>query len=274
MTQVNFAQLFQEHAGGGQPLSDGIYDTVCTKAEGVTASTGKPMIKATFLVLTGPEANKTITNNFVLVRDNPNAFWIFVRHMAVFGVTEAQLAQMTDLQQLAPMMVNKQARLTVQKQPGRDLPNVSRCEPIPGGALSAAPGPSPADFPQPQLVAPQLPGLDLPQIPERYNPTLQEQVQHGQPAMMQPGEMVLPQHYQTPPPAPVPSFEAPPLPTQPAPVAAPVPQAPTPLPAEQYLQQSQAQPAPAPLPPQPQPAQQPVPAQQNGEAQPPGQVPF
>lgn len=262
MTQVDFAKLLKEHEGGGEPLSDGIYDTVCTKSEGVTASTGKPMIKATFLVLTGPEANKTITNNFVLVKDNPNAFWIFVRHMAVFGIDKTQLAQMTDLQQLAPLMVNKTARLTVQKQPGRDLPNVSRCEPVPGGMLSAAPGTSPSDFPQPQLqpqASPQLPGMGT-----------------SVPQQLQPQPVVVPQYLQEqyqPTPAPMPSFEAPPLP-QTAPITAPVPQAPTPLSAEQYIQQAQA---PAPLPPQPQVPQQPVqqpPVPQNGEAQPPGQVPF
>lgn len=139
MTQINFAQLLKEHQGAGDPPPDGIYDTVCTKAEARTASTGKPMIVASFRVLTGPEANKVIVNNFVLTQENPNAFWFFVRHMAVFGIDQAMLAQVTDLNQLAPHLVNKQARLTIQKQAGRNLPNVTGVEPVPGGMLSAAP---------------------------------------------------------------------------------------------------------------------------------------
>lgn len=240
MTGINFAQLLEEYKGAGDPPPDGIYDTVCTKAEAKTASTGKPMIVASFRVITGPEANKTITNNFVLSQENPNAFWFFVRHMAVFGIDQAMLGQITDLNQLAPHLVNKQARLTIQKQAGRNLPNVTGVEPVPGGMLSAAPQTNGGPAPQvvPDALAQQYPQA----APAAPAPALAPAVDYAQPGIaptpqptpvvLQPGEQVF----------------APPQP----------PQAPAPVP-----------PAPAPQPPQPQPAAQ----EQVGVPQPP-QVPF
>lgn len=246
---MNFGQLLNEYRGAGDPPPDGIYDTVCTKAEAKAAGTGKPMIVAAFRVLTGPEANKTITNNFVLSTENPNAFWFFVRHMAVFGIDQATLTNIPTsvegLAQIAPHLVGKQARLTIQKQPGRNLPNVNQVEPVPGGMLSASPqvqpqingGPSPQVVPQvlvdqyPQVSPPSVPQVAPPGYNEVTTPAPAPQVSTPTPgydqygivppqvpstATIQPGEVVLPPQVQEqihagfqPPPAPAPQDPGP-----------------------------------------------------------------
>lgn len=244
MTQVNFSELFELHRGAGDPPPDGIYDCVCTKAEAVMSSTGKPMIRAVFRVLTGSEANKTVTDHIVLTKDNSNAFWMFVRKLSVFGLGQDVLTQVSDLQQIAPQLVNKQVRLTIQKQPNRDLPNVNKYEAIPGGILSAAPQgavpqmptPTPAPAPQPQFTAPPVPTLPTPE----------------------PQAPPVPQYV---PPAPAPVLQDAPAPQEA--VAPPVPQTPAPP-------VSVSEPA---APPQPQvPVPTPTPSAQNGEGQ--SQVPF
>lgn len=230
---MNFGDLLNEYRGAGDPPPDGIYDAVVTKSEAVAASTGKPMIKVVFRVLTGPEANKTVPNNFVLTVDNPNAFMFFVRHMAVFGIDHNTLAQLPTtvegLSAIAPHLVGKQARITVQAQPGRQLPNVSRVETIPGGMLSAAPqiqtNGGPADYPQPQVV-PEVLTQQYPQVapapPQVPAPTPAPNPGYDQygivppqnpaPAVLRQGEMVLPQQVQQqmmPPQGPPPQAPAP-----------------------------------------------------------------
>lgn len=159
MTGVNFADLLNEAGPDGGEIPDGVYDAQVEQAEAKIASTGKPMVVARFRILTGPHANRVVVNNFVISQGNPNALRFFFQHMAVFGMNRDYFSTPgLQLEQVALNLIGRQARLTLGTKDGRQ--NVNRVEPVPGGALSAAPTPQVA---APQ-VAPPAPAINYTQV--------------------------------------------------------------------------------------------------------------
>lgn len=115
MTTVNFTQVLQDAKSASfEALPIGDYDVEVDKAEAVTSSNGRPMIKATFKVIVGPHTNRKVINNFVLVIDNPNALAIFFRNMKALGLADeffASLGASGTLDPVAQALVGRRARL-------------------------------------------------------------------------------------------------------------------------------------------------------------------
>lgn len=230
MTAVNFAELLQQAGPVGEPVPDGSYDVACVQSEAKTASTGRPMIVARFKVLTGPHANRVIVNNFVLTVENPTALGFFFRHMAVFGMGNDYFAANPPLEQVAAQILNRQARVTLQTNNGRQ--NANAWEAIPGGTLSAAPAPAATPGPAAAYPAPApAPAAAPAPAPAAPSPG------YAAPA---PGPVGAPGYPGVAPVAPVAPAAAAPVP---APAPAPAPQPAAPVSYEQYV--APPQPAPA-----------------------------
>lgn len=161
MTTVNFGQVLKDAKSASfEALPVGDYDVEVTKAEAVTSSNGRPMIKVTFKVIVGPHTNRQVMNNFVLSVDSPVALSIFFRHMKCFGLEEgffAALGEQGTLDPVANAMMGKRVRLQLSHRDwqGETRNEVKQVKPYtgaPGGmggtptAMTGVPGPSPAAY--------------------------------------------------------------------------------------------------------------------------------
>ncbi len=151
MTTVNFTQVLKDAKSASfEALPIGDYDVEVEKADSVTSSNGRPMIKATFKVIVGPHTNRKIINNFVLVVDNPTALAIFFRNMKAMGLGDeffTSLGASGTLDPVAQSLVGRRARLKlVQREWNGEMRNdVNGVMPYtgaPGGMGGAAAGPA------------------------------------------------------------------------------------------------------------------------------------
>jgi len=180
LTTFDFTKLLNEAkaAGGAMPIGD--YPMEVTRAEAVTASTGKSMIKTWLRVFEGPHSNATMVNNFVLTIDNANALAFFFQHMRAFGLDDSffvGLGQNT-LAPAAAALVGRRAIVTVghREWQGRKQPQVNGVQPYGGPGVVpipmpgvALPGmvPTPmAQVPSPTAPQPTLPGMPMPPVPQ------------------------------------------------------------------------------------------------------------
>jgi hypothetical protein len=117
LTTIDFGKALQDAKGASfEALPIGDYDVEVAKSEATTSQNGKPMIKTTMKVVTGPYEKRPIINNFVMSLENPQAVAIFFRHMKAFGLTEdffASLGQTSSLEPVATALVGRRARLTL-----------------------------------------------------------------------------------------------------------------------------------------------------------------
>lgn len=150
MTTINFGQVLQDAKSASfEALPIGDYDVEVTKAEAVTSSNGRPMIKTTFKVIVGPHTNRQVINNFVLSVDSPVALSIFFRHMKCFGLDDqffAALGSAGTLDPAANAMVGRRVRLTLGQREwnGEQRNEVNQVKPYtgaPGGTGGPAAGP-------------------------------------------------------------------------------------------------------------------------------------
>src|SRR5690606_14825929 len=87
MTTIDWDALMKEASTAAAAIPPGDYDMVITDAQVTTAqSSGRTMIKATLRVESGPHQGRVISNNFVIVADNPNALRMFFRNMNSLGL--------------------------------------------------------------------------------------------------------------------------------------------------------------------------------------------
>lgn len=88
MTTTNLAALRAKadaDGGGYEVVPAGDYTARVEKATATTTKTGKPMVKATFVIEGGPSEGKRVFTQFVVSEDSPKALAIFFRHMDVLG---------------------------------------------------------------------------------------------------------------------------------------------------------------------------------------------
>jgi hypothetical protein len=210
LTTIDFTRAIQDARGASfEALPVGDYDVEVSKAEAVTSSSGKPMIKTTMKVVSGPYERRPVINQFVFSAENPQAVAIFFRHMRAFGLDEqffASLGSAGSMDPVASALVNRRARLTLghREWNGEMRNEVKAVKPYTGAPPAAAP-PGPTTGPAP-VTGPTAPG-PLPPGPAPVAPPTPP-APTAPPAAVQP----VPQ----PPAAPVPTSTPP---TSPAPEA-------------------------------------------------------
>jgi hypothetical protein len=149
VTTVNFTQVLKDAKSASfEALPVGDYDVEVEKADSVTSSNGRPMIKVTFKVIVGPHTNRKIINNYVLVVDNPTALAIFFRNMKALGLGDeffASLGASGTLDPVAQALVGRRARLKLgQRQWNGEMRNeVTQTMPFTGapGGMGGVPSP-------------------------------------------------------------------------------------------------------------------------------------
>lgn len=185
MTTIDFTRALNDAKGASfEALPVGDYDVEVAKTEAVTSSNGKPMVKTTFKVVSGPYEKRSIMSQFVLSVENPMAMAIFFRHMKAFGLTEewfASLGQVASLDPVASALLGRRARLSVghREWQGETRNEVKGVKPYTGapammttGPISSPTPPGPAPLPpNPPLAGPTPPGASpLPVAPPQVQP--------------------------------------------------------------------------------------------------------
>lgn len=174
MTTYDFSKLLQDaKAGGAWPLGDYDFEVVDTMVKASSNGSGNEMIVAKLRCLVGPYANKSITNNFVLSADNPNALNIFFRHMTAFGLDERFFAQIGsgDLTPVAAALKGRRARITIghRQWNGAMQNDIKAINPLIEGMGNTLPGAVAGVPPMPPGVVPpagaMLPPMTVPPAP-------------------------------------------------------------------------------------------------------------
>lgn len=184
MSTLNWQQLLQDSGGAYEPLPIGDYDVQVDKAEATTSSTGKPMFKVTFKVITGPHNTRLVRTQFVVSADNPNAMAMFFTHMNAMGLDKNFFNANPTNEQVAYALLGRAACISIQHRvwEGRQQmdvrsvkaprvqapPTASSPLPPPAPATSApAPAPAPAVPPMPSVpVAPAPADVAAPPVPD------------------------------------------------------------------------------------------------------------
>lgn len=257
MATFDFNTLMQTAKSASfDPLPIGDYDAECISADAVTSTTGKPMIKCKFEVISGPHAKRKFFNQYVLSVENEVALAMFFRQMKAFGLDENFFAAVGQ-QGLAPVaqtMLGRRARFTlgIRKWNEEDRNEVTSTKPLAGG-VAAGPGGLPG------TGAPSLPGLptsgglptSAPAAPaavaQPTQPTAPTPPTVVQPAAAAPVAPVTAPPVQAAPVAPVQNGTVPPpVPPAPAAVAQPVQPIAPPQPVQQPVAPTQPEPQPVP----------------------------
>lgn len=154
MTTIDFNRALQDAKGASfEALPVGDYDVEVAKTEAVISQNGKPMIKTTMRVVSGPYEKRPIINQFVFSGENPQAVAIFFRHMKAFGLTEeffSALGAVSSLEPVANALVGRRARLTIghREWQGETRNEVKSVKPYTGAPPAVAPtGPGAAMAP-------------------------------------------------------------------------------------------------------------------------------
>jgi hypothetical protein len=110
MSSIDWAALHQEST----VVLEGDFPVVLTKAEATTSSTGKPMIKFTVTLESGPYAGRQVNGNFTITADNPQSMRIFFSQMNRLGLGTAFFAQQPSTEGVAEALVGKRAIVTLE----------------------------------------------------------------------------------------------------------------------------------------------------------------
>lgn len=214
MSTIDFQRALQDAKGASmEALPIGDYDVEVAKSESTTSSNGKPMIRVTMKVVSGPYEKRSVLNQFVMSQENPVALSIFFRHMKAFGLTEdwfLQLGNAGSLEPVANALIGRRARLTLghrdwQGETRNEVKAVKPYTGAPGLAPSGPTGPSAGPLAPPPPAAPVAAPVAPPAPPAAVAPPPPPV------AAQAPAEVSAP--------AEVPAVPAPPAP--PAPPAAP-----------------------------------------------------
>jgi Protein of unknown function (DUF669) len=161
MTTLNWGQLIQDSGGAFEPLPNGDYDAQVTRPEATTSSTGKPMFKVTFKIITGAFAGRTVPNQFVVSAENPNAMAMFFTHMKNLGLDKDFFNANPTNEQVAAALDGRVALITLGQRvwQGTNRNEVKAVKPARVAAPAAA-------------GVPQVPQAAPPAPPQVYIPTV------------------------------------------------------------------------------------------------------
>ena len=207
---IDWRTLREEANQELQPMPIADYPAMVTSASGLKASTGKPMLKIIFKIMSGPYAGRPQTRNMTVTRDSENAMRMFFRQMDALGFTQEYFNSLPNnievaLSQIAADLPGRQAMLAVSQkehppQSGIMINDVKMIKPLTGPGMFGAAQPfAGPPMPQPQYVPQQ------PYQPQQFNqapppqaapplpPALTQQPQYQQP---QPPQYAQPQYSQ------------------------------------------------------------------------------
>jgi hypothetical protein len=89
------------------------YDAEVVTATADKTGGGKDKFKVRFKITTGPHANQSLFNDFVISPEVPNAMGFFFRHMAALGLSREYFNANPTLSTVAAALVGRQCRLKV-----------------------------------------------------------------------------------------------------------------------------------------------------------------
>lgn len=111
MSEIDWAALQQE--AKDTVLPDGDYTSMVIKADAVTASTGKPMIKLQLVIVDGPKKDRKVFTQLVLSTENPFALQRWFGQLASFGLDAAYFATKPSMEKVASDLMNRGAVITL-----------------------------------------------------------------------------------------------------------------------------------------------------------------
>jgi hypothetical protein len=179
MTSIDFNALMEEAGEGFQPIPPGPYTVEVAKAEAVTSSTQKPMIRAQLRILGGPHNGRIVFDQYTVSAGSPRALGFFFDTMAAFGLDRQYFAANPPMEQVAQILLGRSCNVTVamKQYQGIDRNEVKNYRPISGGQAPAA---APVQgVPQMGGAAPIAQGI--PQVPQQPQPQPQPVPQQPQP---------------------------------------------------------------------------------------------
>lgn len=169
MTEINWSALKQQADDATKPVPPGDYVVEIKKAEATTASTsGNPMLKVQMTVVEGPQAGKTVFNNFNLTLDSAFAMSIFFRHMEAFGLGTSFFAGGNpSMEAVAQALVGRRAKATLSIRPwqGQDRNQCDNFVPLLGAAAQPAIAQPSVSVPSPSVNTPTSPAGNQPSTP-------------------------------------------------------------------------------------------------------------
>lgn len=176
-TTVNWGELLNEAASGvASPVPPGDYDVQVIEASHTNSQSGKLMFKVKFKIISGPHANRSIYNNFVVSPENANALSFFFQHMAILGLDQTFFAQNPSPDVVAQSLLNRQCKLRTELRDwnGTQQVDVKQVLPATPGVVpqqqgvpqmapqAPAPQPAPAPMPQPAPAPAPAPTIQAP----------------------------------------------------------------------------------------------------------------
>lgn len=133
------------------PAAD--YEAVVKTAEHKKTGNGKDKIAVRFNVTVGPEAGKSVFNDFVISPDNGTALGFFFRHMKALGLGPDYFATNPDLAKVAADLVGRNCVLTVGIEQWNEEDR-NRVKNVKASAGAAAPLTAASAGPQPMASQP------------------------------------------------------------------------------------------------------------------------
>jgi hypothetical protein len=128
---------------GFSAVPAGEYDLYISTAEAVQSSSGKDMIKMTFVIESGPHEGSKIFSNMVISPESPAALGFLIRKLAALGIDREYLSANPSLEQVASQLENRRctAKVIVREWNGSDRNDVDALKPPADGVTHHASGP-------------------------------------------------------------------------------------------------------------------------------------
>lgn len=128
---------------GFSAIPAGEYDLYISSAQAVQSSSGKDMVKLTFVVESGPHEGSKIFSNMVISPESPAALGFLIRKLAALGLDREYLSKNPSLEQVATDLENRRctAKVIVREWQGSDRNDVDVIKPPVDGVTHHASGP-------------------------------------------------------------------------------------------------------------------------------------
>jgi hypothetical protein len=127
---------------GFSAIPAGEYDLYISSAQAVQSSSGKDMVKLTYVVESGPHEGSKVFSNMVISPESPAALGFLIRKLAALGLDREYLSKNPSLEQVANDLENRRctAKVIVREWQGADRNDVDAIKPPADGVTHHASG--------------------------------------------------------------------------------------------------------------------------------------